>query len=279
MTAKLTEFELRSVMRPLLVVWGALLAMTVLLCAVLAVTGLNSYENMIHSGKVLNLISGLVNTISWIVYVALFVSVVVLTIAIVILRFYRGLLGDEGYLMHTLPVKEWELITAKGAAAALTVIGSILAAGISLLLIGITRDFSAVAEGFQEFGKAIAKDPWILILIIEGIIIGILTILKSIYQIYASVSIGQLADRHRVLASLGAYIGITFILSTLAGILILIGTVTGAGEWIAYYFDGIENGFAASQVMVFLIFLGTAIQLAAFHVVTERLLTKHLNLL
>ena len=57
MTAKLTEFELRSVMRPLLVVWGALLAMTVLLCAVLAVTGLNSYENMIHSGKVLNLIS------------------------------------------------------------------------------------------------------------------------------------------------------------------------------------------------------------------------------
>ena len=279
MTSKLIRFELRTGMRPLLVVWAALLAVTVLVCAVLKVTGLDSYENMIHSADILRMISGIVNAISWILYVALFASVVVLTIALVILRFYRGLLGDEGYLMHTLPVKEWQLITAKGVTAVCAVIGSCLVAAVSLLLIGLTTDFSSVINGFRDFGNAVSEEPLLLVLMIEGLIIGILSILKSVYQIYAAVSIGQLADRHRVMVSLGAYIGITMVLSALAGILILIGSVTGLGEALARLTFTLEGGFANSQILVLLIFLGTAVQLAAFHVVTDRLLSRHLNLL
>ncbi|MBQ8999004.1 MAG: ABC transporter permease, partial [Clostridium sp.] len=47
------------------------------------------------------------------VLVGLFVALGVVTIVVVVQRFKRNLLGDEGYLMFTLPVKAGSLITSK----------------------------------------------------------------------------------------------------------------------------------------------------------------------
>ena len=35
------------------------------------------------------------------------------TCVVTIQRFYKGLLGQEGYLMFTLPVKNWQLVFSK----------------------------------------------------------------------------------------------------------------------------------------------------------------------
>ena len=53
----------------------------------------------------------------------------------VIQRFFRGLLGDEGYLMHTLPVSPWQLIGSKLLCAVVTTLLSIVVAILSILLI------------------------------------------------------------------------------------------------------------------------------------------------
>ncbi|MBQ9015330.1 MAG: hypothetical protein IJ109_04355 [Firmicutes bacterium] len=287
MTRKLVNFEFRSSFRLLVVIWAALLAMTVLMCILLKVTGLDSYQEMISSGQALEVITGIVHVVSWILYVALFSALVVLTIAIVIARFYRGLLGEEGYLMHTLPVKEWQLITAKGITATCAVAGSILVGIISIVLVANVGNLFGIFEGLADIGKAIGQEPLLLLLGIEFLILTVLGILKSIYQIYASISIGQLSGRHRILSSVGAYIGITIVLSILAGIIVFAGAVSGIGESLGLWFeahsaiiteDGI-SGFGPSQLVLLLAFLAEAIQLAAFHVVSERLLTKRLNLL
>lgn len=287
MIKKLINFEFRSSFRLLLVIWAALLAMTVLMCILLKVSGLSSYQNMIHSAQALEMVSGIIRTISWILYVALFSALVVLTVAVVIARFYRGLLGDEGYLMHTLPVKEWQLITAKGITATCAVLGSILVGILSIVLIVNVGNALNVFEVLTDIGKAVGQEPVLLLLGIELLLLAVLGVLKSIYQIYASISIGQLSGRHRILASVGAYIGITVVLSILAGIIVFLGTITGVGESIGSWFeahsaiitqDGMA-GFGPSQLVLLLTFLAEAIQLAAFHVVSERLLTKRLNLL
>ena len=44
---------------------------------------------------------------SIVVYFALIVATIAMTFVIIIQRFYKNLLGDEGYLMFTLPVKPW----------------------------------------------------------------------------------------------------------------------------------------------------------------------------
>ncbi|MBQ9060879.1 MAG: hypothetical protein IJ128_07035 [Firmicutes bacterium] len=287
MTRRLINFEFRSSFRLLLVIWAALIAMTILMCILLRVTGLSSYDQFIYSQNALGLIDGIVHVISWILYVALFAALVVLTVAIVIARFYRGLLGDEGYLMHTLPVKTWQLITAKGITASCAVLGSVLVGILSIVLIANVGKGFSIFEVLGDIGRGIAEEPLLLVIGIEMLILVVLGVLKSVYQIYAAISIGQMSNRHRVLASLGSYIGITVVLSILVGIFVFVMTITGAGEALGTWMEGSSiivsdgeiSGFGRGQVYLILCFLAEAIQLAAFHMVSERLLTKRLNLL
>ena len=41
-------------------------------------------------------------------------------------------------------------------------------------------------------GAFLDKDPWYILFFVEGVILILLSLLKSIYQIYASLAIGQL---------------------------------------------------------------------------------------
>ena len=76
------------------------------------------------------------------------------------LRFYRNLFTDEGYLMHTLPVKKWELITAKGLVAVIwnviTTITTLLSVLLVILLISMSSRYGGVTwaditESFAQF--------------------------------------------------------------------------------------------------------------------------------
>lgn len=284
MTMKLIRYEFRSGFRLLSIIWGALLAMTILMCIMVSVSGLNSYDTMFESAEALMMATTIIRIALWVLYVALFASLVVLTIAIVIARFYRGLLGEEGYLMHTLPVKVWQLITAKGVTATCAVLGSGIVAMISIALISNTGTGMDLMGILGEIAKAIGEKPVLLLIGFECLIIGVISIMKSIYQIYASISIGQLVNRHRILASLGAYIGISMALSMLSGILISLGGMmninTTLGMWFGQLMqEGGISHFGGTQLILTGVFLVEAIQLAGFHVVAERLLTKRLNLL
>ena len=97
---------------------------------------------------------------------------------------------------------------------------------------------------------------------------------------YASLAIGQLVNKYRILLALGAYIGINIALSVIAMILMTIAGATGMSDWFintisVYDIDSVLN---VSQAFMAVIFGLTVIQLAAFHVVTERIMSLKLNL-
>ena len=269
MTGKLIKYEIKSSVKLIAVIWEALITVSILLSVLSNVLFARiSTESMI--GSIIDAIIGFI-------FVGLFIAMIVVTIMIVILRFYRGLLGDEGYLMHTLPVKPWQLITSKGIVSAGVVIVSILAGILSILIVGGFSSMIDVADFFRELPGFIRREPMAALAGLEMLILLILSLMKSIYQIYASLAIGQLAGKHRILLSLGAYIGINIVVTVLAVILMYICDGTGVLESVNSFIlssDVYKTVHAAMAV----IFAFTAIQLAAFHIIAERIMTKKLNL-
>lgn len=274
MVGKLMGFEFRSSMKYLGAIWAALLVASVL-------AGLSNrvFLNSVDSEAIGNIIGVCITGL----FVILFIAMVVATIFVVVVRFYKGLLGEEGYLMHTLPVKEWQLITSKGLCALIIVVISILVGILSMTLslaaVGAWRN---IAEGFKEVLYLIGQEPSSILVIIELIILAIAGIMVNIYHIYVSLAIGQLVNKHRILLSIGAYIGINFAFSMIGGVLVFaISASDSLNQMISDLFinaDSFAQFVTSAQLPFIALLVLEAIQFAIFHFATERILTKQLNL-
>ena len=272
MTSKLIKYEFRSVIRQMGVLWAAPPVMALIF---MLINQFYMQSEAFETGK--NAFASTLQLISGFVYAGVFLALIVATVLIVLQRFYKGLLRDEGYLMHTLPVKPWQLITAKGFTAFVVVIVSGIIAVISIfLLMGVNVSIGDLGEFLGYIFKMYRKEPVFILYTFEAILLAALSILKTIYKTYASMSIGQLSDNHKILVSVAAYIGISAAIMFIAGIFLQFAD----GEMFTGMMDYINNmsRFKSVQFLMvgYMLYLG--VQLAAFHVISERLLTKKLNL-
>ncbi|MDO4745838.1 MAG: hypothetical protein Q4B18_04710 [Bacillota bacterium] len=283
MTGNLIKYEFRSGLRYIGIIWPALIVSAALLGLVFKVMGIVSPED---SQGIMNILQLIFDLVFPLLYAAIFIAMIVITIFIVVMRFYKGLLGDEGYLMHTLPVKPWQLITSKGIVACAVVMISIICAVLSVLILVGIDDISGLITGGKEFFAVLGEEPRLILVIIEVIILAIFGTMASIYHIYAAMAIGQLTSKHRLLASLGAYIAINIALTVLATVITVIGDRLCLDVWLSEWLWSIEasagmnnDGFIMVQAVLGAAFVVAVVQLAAFHVITERILSKKLNLI
>lgn len=277
MIAKLVRYESRSGFRYLLLIWAALLALTIAFALFARITAGVGFQQLMETVNAVFVIDKIVNGLLWILYVILFTAVFVLTLAVIVMRFYRGMFGNEGYLAHTLPVKEWQLLTSKGIVASAAILGSIIVACVSIAILAFALEPEGFTQFMWELGRTIGADPLVVLYAVEWIIVGIVGVVSEVYRIYTSLAIGQIANRYRVLLALACYIGIGMVLSTVSTVLGVIGTYTRA-------FDGVmrmltEGSFLEMELLIFLSFIVSAIPLVIFHLVTERILRTRLNLL
>ena len=271
MLGKLLKYDLRSMLKTFLLVWGAAL--------VLAFVNLFTLRRLEFDTCILP-IASILKAVSLFIYIAILVAMTVLTWIFVIQRFYNGLLKDEGYLMFTLPVKPWQLVTAKGiAAVAVNVISGLVAVGSVLIVAPWDKVAEATRSVFAFLrDNGIFSGGQLAVLFAEAALLFLFTTARSIYQVYAAIALGHLFRKHRVGMAFVMYLVINTVLST-AGSLILStvavsdalwGTVSSLLEkWTAF---GLLNLALWFYIVV------SAIHLAAFHVVTERILSKKLNL-
>ena len=167
----------------------------------------------------------------------------------------------------------------EGVVAAGVVLVSMIVAFLSILALAGANGFKVVPEMFRAVGAFLDKDPWYILFFVEGVILILLSLLKSIYQIYASLAIGQLANKHRVLLALGAYIGLNLVITILSAIVMVAAENLGISQWLNTVISGgADNVFRAGQIGAGILFLLTAVQLVGFHVITERILSLKLNL-
>lgn len=274
MIFKLTKYELRSTLRNIAGIWAALLVI-----ALLMAIAVGPADAVTRRGEALANISGFIDGLLPMVYFAIFVAMIVLTVLIVIQRFSKGLLGDEGYLMHTLPVKPGQLIASKGAAAMLLVVISALVALLSISLVVVS--FKDVFTLIADFLRVCVKKPDYLLLGIELLLVFAVYVLKAIYKIYASLSVGQLFDKHRSLAAFLAFVVISVIMTT-----VLVNLVDAGFSPITMLTDTLidkrksgDGVFLSIQLIFAFLFITEAAQLLLYHFISERILTKKLNLI
>lgn len=268
MLGKLLKYELKATSRLFVPLY-----LTILVVSVLNLLFLNVPEGGERSFSFSNLVMG----ISMVVYVTLIVGMILMTLIVLVQRFYKNLLGDEGYLMFTLPVQSWSHITSKLAVSMLWIIISGFVALCSIMIISAKnispQDFyNGMTTVFGQLGKYFGSYGYLVSL--EVILFGLLTLASTILTIYAAIALGHLFNKYKLLASFGMYIA----LKTVSQILMTI--------FAAIFFNGssfrLEDNFVPNALhvsnflMVSIVYSG--IIAVGYFLLTNYILKRKLNL-
>lgn len=277
MLGKLMKYDLRSCLRRFGPLWLAALGLSVLI-------GLSFRFVIDAPGERSGLVMFLLGVLPSMVLFGLFVAMAVMALIFVIERFYKGLLGDEGYLMHTLPASSASHIASKGITALILEIVSGLVALLSGILLILVYRPAGLDEGWRQLLRELSSldfpkgFPW---LVAESVLLGLVTAASQTLKIFAAISLGHLAKKHRALWGLLAYFGIGLVLNILFGVGVSSGLAsrllanitifTAAGDLTANAV-GVGAGAMGSAILAELL-LG-----AAFFFLTNFILKRHLNL-
>ena len=262
MLSKLVKYDIKSLIRVFIPVWIVAPVIAVMLSATIHLLS-------VADGPLMNVFSEYIGPILLgilaVLFVAVIVGMMIMTLILVIRRFWNGLLKEEGYLAFTLPVEVWQLIVSKVIVAAIVNLISGLIAALSclILFLGISKEI------FYSMGYTFS------VLIVLGILFLIVTSICGTYMLYASMSLGQLMEDHRVAGSFLAYIGLNMAVSTITNIGTMI--VTNILPDNLVNITACNAGLIITLYMLIMLVIN-GIQLAVYHVITEYVLTNKLNL-
>lgn len=265
---KLLKYEWKACARTCLPMYAAVLLLALV-------------NRLTMKDQVQALMYGIPTALMGLLYFAVMVAVFVVTTVILIQRFYKNLLGDEGYLMFTLPVTVSQHIWAKTIIA---VAMSILSTIAALLSIGILGGGMGIIQGaatvMQNLLQGLVQRPNEFVVGLEIVLwLLILTVVGTLF-IYLCMALGHLAKKHRVLMSVVWY----FVLSTIAQFLFMffimgVGNLPLEGFWQALQDFFLSIGPAATvHIGMILLCIGTAIPGAVFFLATRYILKNKLNL-
>ncbi len=268
MLGKLLKYEIKATSRTFMPLYGALLLVSL-------VSNLLSY-----SLSDFNLGFGITFTL----LIGLFVALGVMTLVVLIQRFNVNLLGDEGYLMFTLPVKAHQLILSK---LITTIFWSFLSCIVSILTFILLVDglnfsffkelFTVLLTEFTSISETLSKVMQhelfrqTITLILLVLALGLSTYIGIILEIYLALSIGQfpIFCKHRNIASIVAFFVINSVLQFITPILMLL-----AGN-----FFPLGLSFFYNPILWLSLYLTFVIMVdVLFFFTIQTILNKHLNL-
>lgn len=204
MLGKLFRYEWKATGRILFPLYGAALLMGLVSALFFHFFPRFNWENFTFM-RVAAVIAG-------VMFFCLIAASLGMSLVFSILRFKRNLLGNEGYLMNTLPVSTWHNVGAKLMVAVIFQWLSLLvaaASGILFIVVGSSQGLLAFFQElpimFHQLFQYMTFDWWLLI--IEGIILMLLVTVDMNVMFYAAISVGHSATDHKVLKSVAAYIG------------------------------------------------------------------------
>lgn len=218
MLGKIIKNEFKSTYKVMLLIQGILL--------LLSVMGGFSVRSLALTNEKVS-VPAILGTV---VYFLSFVAVFVIVIVYIGQRFYKTMFSTQGYLTHTLPVKESSIFNGKLLVSYIWIFAMYVMVFISLFLMG-----SIASNG--ELFKIIVTDAWakfvddfytefgfnVSIFLWEVFVATLLGILYLIMWIFTSLSVGQLSDKHRIAASVFTGIGI-YIVEEIFGVLLIVNT-------------------------------------------------------
>ena len=212
------------------------------------------------------------------IYLLLALGLAITTFIVIIIRFYKNLLGTEGYLMFTLPVSVEQNILAKLIPSVVWFFGSCV---LGMLTIAPAMGLRFNDNPFTMFtGIRLGDVPEILLAVL--MVIG--SIAGTFLFYYLCMCIGQMFNSHRFLVSAGAYIVIQTVLQILGIAFIWICASSFSSQafvaWLSNAFAFLDKIHSGSLIYLFLIaanILSYGIAAALFFI-DSAILRKRLNL-
>ena len=227
---------------------------------------------------------GLINIIGIILFVAVICVAGVMTLVLIIQRFSQGLLGNEGYLMMSVPATPAQHIINKSLTSGIWALFTGLVSIVSIIAVGIPffiRHLNEIQliEGFQQLMEMISSIG-VLKAGLVGIEIMIMIVVLTMgfaLEIYAAISIGHQANNHQTMLSIVAYIGFGIIETIIVRIITLI---LGVADWMNWDFfvDLPISGFAGFQLELLVLLIIAVIQGAVYFTITWYFTKNRLNL-
>lgn len=256
---RLMKYDLRAALRLFVPLWLGTLVLAL-------VNGFTMHLEY-SENPVLNFLTGLV----MVLYVLAVFAILILTGIYAIQRFYQSMLKDEGYLTFTLPVGIDSILWSKALTAMILSVCSAVVCALSLLLL-VVRDLASVnlSGFFEDLLHSIPLREIILTVVCFGVML-LAAALATLFLIYLSMALGQFAQKHRLAASVGAFVAIQVLMSFL---LTLPASFTEYWDvrWIP------EDGWFAACVVFLLLAAGSLVQAAIYYFPTRYLFQKRLNL-
>ena len=218
MLGKLIKHEFRATGRIFLFVYLAVIVIAILNLVVVPWESI--VEHGSYSPDTSTLLMGILRTTITTLYVLSIVAAVVVTLVVNIIRFYKNLLGDEGYLMFTLPVSKDSLIISKLVVAFVWNICTYVIIILSMLILFGRFDLFEAVGSFFDMARSqgINVTMWILMIVIAII----LYTLGALMMLYSAMSIGPNIIKNRLGGSILAYI-IIYIITQIISTFILVG--------------------------------------------------------
>lgn len=280
MFGKLVKYDMKSMLRLFVPLWLLAPIVSLLLSFSLRVFMEDNY-----SYGDTGLGTDILLIIMCLLFFGVMVALLVMTTLLIIQRFWNGLLKEEGYLMFTLPVEPWQLITSKGLTATIVsfVSGAIALISCVILFLASSDDvILGFLEAWNWFWKHVAKDfgASIGLILFLLLILAIVSTAESIYQIYAAMALGQFFQGHRVAGSCLAYLGVSIVKSVIGAVLSVIMEAALPDIWYDWYWRGLSGSESVTYASIYLLImiLISVVWIAVFHIITERILTMKLNL-
>lgn len=259
---KLLKYEWKACARTCLPLYGVLILMSLISRILYVIPKNASLDFMLPA-------------ISSMLYMGVMMAAFVVTAVILIQRFYKNLLGSEGYLMFTLPVTVSQHLLSKTIIAVVMIALSGIAAFLS---IGIFADMS-FGTLFVDMIKGVARSGGLLFGL-ELLVLAVLGIAGMALFVYMCMALGHLAGKHRLLMSVVWYV----VLSTALQVLLLM-VMMGAGnavpepfvDLMKVWWSGITP-MGAAHLMLRFCCVFTLLSDAVYFLVTRWILVHKLNL-
>ena len=286
MLKQLLKYEFKATKR---LYFGLYLALA-LLSVVLGVTFRQEHA-LAHSTSFQNL-----EVILMIVYVSVILAIAVLCFVNTIQRFYQNLLGREGYLMHTLPVNENQLILSKLLTSMVWVLCSGLVGVVCITVMVAVGVFDPETFGMADWDRwkqlwqmlyeEIGPEFWVAM--VWTILINLARLASLILCVYAACMIAHQFKKQTMAVGILAFIGMNIVENQIDK---LLGTNDAAlFVDVTYKLVDVSNGSEGAPVMHYITaafgqgasclfcFVFTAAIAAVYFFLTRWLMKHKLNL-
>ncbi len=226
-------------------------------------------------------LAGLLNAVSVVVVMGFSLGLIAVFAAALILmiqRFRSNLLGDEGYVMFTLPVSAHQLVWSKLLVSTLWFAGAAVVDVLAMLILVLNRAFfldlqelfPALMQYFNSYYAAHGT-----LIAVEFLLLCVVISFALCLIFYAPLAIGHSFDKHKMLLSVVFFVVIQIAIDLVGSTLLLVSSagLDHFGDFLAA-----QSPMAATHAALWVGILMTAVYAAVLYGIDHWMLSKRLNL-